>query len=69
VSQYDWEKIKDDGPQAVGRRGCSTNNISSHDDGQFTGWLLKARCAGGDTIYGYVDITDITGDIASADVQ
>lgn len=25
VSQYDWEKIKNDGAQAVGRKGCSTN--------------------------------------------
>lgn len=66
VSQYDWEKIKNDGAQAVGRKGCSTNNISPHDDGQFKGWRLKARCAGGDTIFVYVDLN---GDIASVDVQ
>ena len=66
VSQYDWQKIRDDGARAVGRKGCSTSNISSHDDGQFKGWRLKARCAGGDTIYVYVDIN---GDIASVDVQ
>jgi len=66
VSQYDWEKIKNDGARAVGRKGCSTNNISPHDDGEFKGWRLKARCSGGDTIYVYVDIN---GDIASVDVQ
>jgi hypothetical protein len=66
ISQFDWEKIKNDGARAVGRKGCSTNNISPHDDGEFKGWRLKARCAGGDTIYVYVDIN---GDIASVDVQ
>lgn len=66
ISQFDWEKIKSDGARAVGRKGCSTSNISPHDDGDFKGWRLKARCAGGDTIYVYVDIN---GDIASVDVQ
>lgn len=66
ISQVDWEKVKDDGARAVGRKGCTTNNISPHDDGEFKGWRLKARCAGGDTIYVYVDLN---GDIASVDVQ
>ncbi len=66
ISQFDWEKIKNDGARAVGRKGCATNNISPHDDGEFKGWRLKAKCAGGDTIYVYVDIN---GDIASVDVQ
>ncbi len=66
ISQFDWEKIKNDGARAVGRKGCSTNNISSHDDGDFKGWRLKARCSGGDTIYVFVDLN---GDIASVDVQ
>jgi len=66
ISQYDWEKIKNNGARAVGRKGCSTNNISPHDDGDFKGWRLKARCNGGDTIYVYVDLN---GDIASVDVQ
>lgn len=66
ISQYDWEKIKNDGARAVGRKGCSTNNISPHDDGDFKGWRLKARCNGGDTIYIFVDLN---GDIASVDVQ
>ena len=66
ISQYDWEKLKNDGARAVGRKGCSTNNISPHDDGDFKGWRLKARCNGGDTIYVYVDLN---GDIASVDVQ
>jgi hypothetical protein len=66
ITQFDWDKIKNDGARAVGRRGCSTSNISPHDDGAFTGWRLKARCAGGDTIYVYVDLN---GDIASVDVQ
>jgi len=66
ISQFDWEKIKNDGARAVGRKGCATNNISSHDDGRFKGWRLKARCMGGDTIYIYVDLN---GDIASVDVQ
>jgi len=66
ISQFDWEKIKNDGARAVGRKGCATNNISSHDDGEFKGWRLKARCMGGDTIYIYVDLN---GDIASVDVQ
>jgi hypothetical protein len=66
VSRYDWEKIKNDGARAVGRKGCTTNNISPHDDGDFKGWRLKARCNGGDTIYVYVDLN---GDIASVDVQ
>jgi len=59
-------KIKNDGARAVGRKGCSTNNISPHDDGDFKGWRLKARCSGGDTIYVFVDLN---GDIASVDVQ
>ncbi len=66
IFQFDWEKIKDDGARAVNRKGCATNNISPHDDGEFKGWRLKAKCAGGDTIYVYVDIN---GDIASVDVQ
>jgi len=59
-------KTKNDGARAVGRKGCSTNNISPHDDGDFKGWRLKARCSGGDTIYVFVDLN---GDIASVDVQ
>jgi hypothetical protein len=66
ISQFDWEKIKNDGARTVGRKGCTTNNISPHDDGAFKGWRLKARCMGGDTIYIYVDLN---GDIASVDVQ
>ena len=66
ISQLNWEKIKDDGARAVGRKGCLTNNISAHDDGDFKGWRLKARCKDGDTIYVYVDLN---GDIASVDVQ
>ena len=66
VAHYDWEKIKNDGARAVARKGCATNNISAHDDGDFKGWRLKARCNGGDTIYIYVDLN---GDIASVDVQ
>lgn len=66
ISQFDWEKIKNDGARAVGRKGCSTNNISPHDDGDFKGWRLKARCSGGDTIFVFVDLN---GDIASVDVQ
>jgi hypothetical protein len=66
ISQFDWEKIKNNGAHAVGRKGCATNNISPHDDGEFKGWRLKARCLGGDTIYVYVDLN---GEIASVDVQ
>lgn len=66
ISQFDREKIKNDGARAVGRKGCATNNISPHDDGEFKGWRLKARCMSGDTIYIYVDLN---GDIASVDVQ
>ena len=66
IASFDWEKIKNDGASAVGRKGCSTINISPHDDGSFKGWRLKARCTGGDTIFIYVDLN---GDIASVDVQ
>ena len=66
IASFDWEKIKNDGASAVGRMGCSTINISPHDDGSFKGWRLKARCTGGDTIFIYVDLN---GDIASVDVQ
>jgi hypothetical protein len=66
IAKFDWEKIKNDGARAVGRKGCTTNNISSHDDGAFKGWRLRARCTGGETITIYVDLN---GDIASVDVQ
>ena len=66
IASFDWEKIKNDGASAVGRKGCSTINISPHDDGSFKGWRLKAHCTGGDTIFIYVDLN---GDIASVDVQ
>jgi hypothetical protein len=65
IAGLDWEKIKNDAAKAIGRRSCTTNNISSHDDGDFKGWRLKARCMGGDTIYVYVDLN---GDISSVDV-
>jgi hypothetical protein len=66
IATFDWEKIRRDGVKAVGRNGCSTNNISPHDDGSIKGWRLKARCTNGDVVLVYVDLN---GDIISVDVE
>jgi hypothetical protein len=32
ITNFDWERLKNDGAKAVGRSGCTTKNISPHDD-------------------------------------
>jgi hypothetical protein len=66
VGTYDFEAIKNSGAKAVGRTGCTTNNISVHDKDGFRGWKLRARCRGGENI----TITiDLNGEITEIDVQ
>lgn len=66
ISNFDWERLKNDGAKAVGRSGCTTKNISPHDDGTTKGWRLKARCTNGDVILVYVDLN---GDVVAVDVE
>jgi nucleoside 2-deoxyribosyltransferase len=63
---YDFETIKDRAAKAVGRKSCTTNNISVYDKDGFRGWRLKARCAGGDKI---TVIVDLNGEISEIDVE
>ena len=66
IAGIDWEVIRADGVKSVGRTGCSTKNISPHDDGSIKGWRLKARCTNGDVVNIYVDLN---GDIIAVDVE
>ena len=66
MADFDFEEIKNRAARAVGRKGCATNNILVVDEGDFRGWRVKARCAGGSTLIVKVDLN---GEAAEIDVQ
>jgi nucleoside 2-deoxyribosyltransferase len=66
VADYDFESIKDRAAKAVGRKSCTTNNISVYDKDGFRGWRLRAKCAGGDKI---TVIIDLNGEISEIDAD
>lgn len=66
IGQMDFEALKKLAEKAVGRKNCSTNNISEHDDGEIQGWKLKAKCPGGSRI---TVIIDLNGDIREVNVD
>ena len=66
MADFDFEAIKTRAAKAVGRKGCSTNNIAVVDEGDFKGWRLKARCAGGAALIVRVDLNREASEI---DVQ
>lgn len=65
IAQYDFESLKDRAAGSVGRKNCTTSNISEYDD-ELKGWRLKARCRDGAVI---TVIIDVNGDIREIDVQ
>jgi len=66
IAHMDFELLKERAVKQVGRKNCSTQNISEHDDGEIKGWKLKAKCPGGAKV---TVIIDINGDIREIDVQ
>lgn len=66
IGQMDFEEIKERASKSVGRKNCSTQNISEHDDGNIQGWRLKVKCPGGSKV---TVIVDINGDIREVDVE